>query len=49
MLEYDGDRTNDLSRRGIEVIRLSNELVLRDVETAGECILVAVQQRIRGK
>jgi very-short-patch-repair endonuclease len=49
MRDYDGARANELSRRGIEVIRLSNDLVLRDVRTAGNCILVAVERRTRAE
>jgi len=45
MGEYDDERTRFLRRRGIEVIRIANELLARDPELVAECIEAAIQSR----
>jgi very-short-patch-repair endonuclease len=47
MSEYDSERSWFLSRRGIEVLRLSNELVIRDPRLVTDSILFAIEQRLK--
>ena len=43
MNDYDGERTAYLRRRGIEVVRIPNELLVRDCQIAAEMIRAAVE------
>ena len=43
MNDYDGQRTEYLHRRGIDVVRIPNELLVRDSQMAAEMIRAAVE------
>lgn len=45
MADYDSMRTYYLERRGIYVLRIPNELIVRDPEMVGEVICFAVSAR----
>src|ERR1051326_686965 len=47
MNDYDGQRTAYLRRRGIEVVRIPNELLIRDSQMAAEMIRAAVASRLK--
>jgi len=42
MNDYDGQRTSYLRQRGIEIVRIPNELLVRDSQMAAEMIRAAV-------
>ena len=44
--EYDGERTRYLRERGIEVVRIPNELLIRDSEMAAAMIRAAITARL---
>jgi very-short-patch-repair endonuclease len=43
MQEYDGARTAELERRGIRLLRIPNELLMRDSWLVGEQIAAAIE------
>ena len=47
MNEYDSERLNALRQLGIEVMRIPNELLIRDSQTAAQCIRTAVDRLIK--
>jgi very-short-patch-repair endonuclease len=47
MTDYDGQRTTYLRDRGIEVVRIPNELLIRDSQMAAEMIRAAVRARMK--
>jgi adenine-specific DNA-methyltransferase len=44
--EYDSRRTADLTRMGISVVRISNEVVRRSPDAAGDAIIAAILERL---
>ena len=47
MSEYDSERSEFLSSRGIEVLRLSNDLVMKDPQVVAETISLAIEQQLK--
>jgi len=45
MSGYDGRRTLELERRGIRVLRIPNEVIVRDSLLAGEMVRAAIRER----
>jgi len=46
---YDSDRSLDLHRRGIRVVRIPNELLIRDYRMAIECIEAGIAEAIASR
>jgi very-short-patch-repair endonuclease len=47
MSEYDGERSRDLEERGIRVLRIPNELLIRNSILVGEQIQAAIAELAR--
>ena len=45
MIDHQFKRTRDLGNRGIEVIRIPNEVLIRDPESVSEFIAAAIERR----
>jgi very-short-patch-repair endonuclease len=45
MIDYESTRTGELRARGIEVIRIANEFLIRDPESASEFIKAVIERR----
>ena len=45
MAQYDDERTNALQERGIEILRIPNELLIRDARMVEQCIRAAIESR----
>ena len=45
MIDQQSARTDDLRRRGIDLIRIPNELLIRDPESVGEFIKATIERR----
>ena len=43
--QYDDERTNALRERGIEILRIPNELLIRDARMVEQCIRAAIESR----
>ena len=46
MIDHESERTRELRNRGTEVVRIPNELLIRDSESVGECIKAAIERRV---
>ena len=47
MIDHESERTNQLRSRGIEILRIQNELLIRDPESVNEFIRAAIERRFR--
>ena len=46
MIDHESERTRELRSRGIEVLRIPNEMLIRDSESVGESIKTAIERRV---
>jgi len=46
MIDHESERTRELCSRGIEVLRIPNEMLIRDSESVGESIKAAIERRV---
>ena len=46
MVDHESERTRDLRSRGIEIIRIPNELLIRDPESVNEFIKAEIERRV---
>ena len=45
MTEYDDERSRRLRARGIELLRIPNELLIRDARMVAQCIQATIDSR----
>ena len=46
MVDYQMNRRRELTRHGIEVVRIPNELLIRDAQSVEECIKAVIERRM---